>query len=145
MANHGSRKFRHQLFLSIFRVTEPAAHLPVQTLRCHGGVSHFMEHGRIILHSATVGFFRRITDIELRLHGQHHYILRGRIIGTVLTLVGTYRTKPLLRLHHTVECGMGVHTFRIPKFRNLEPVHKLLHPLRLYFCQIGLRHIVHRE
>ena len=92
MADHGSRKFRHQFLLGIFRGTEPATHLPVQTLRCHGGMSHFMEHGRIILHSATVSFFRRITDIELRLHGQHHYILRGRIIGTVLTLVGTYRT-----------------------------------------------------
>ena len=40
---------------------------------------------------------------------------------------------------------MGVHTFRISKFRNLEPVHKLLHPLRLHFGQVGLCHIVHRE
>ena len=81
-----------------------------------------MQHGRIIFHSSTVGLFRRITDIELRLHGQYHNILRGRIIGTVLTFVGMDRTKPLLRLHHTVECRMSVHTFRIPELGNLEPV-----------------------
>ena len=145
VADHGSREFGHQLLLGVLRVAEASARFTVEPFGCHGGVRHLVQHGGIILHAAPVSLLRRAADVELRLHGHHDTVLRGRVESPVHTFVRLYRAEPLLRLHHAVEGGMGVHSLRVPEFGHLEPVKEFLHPFRLHLGQVGLRHVIDRE
>ena len=143
MAYHRRRQFGDKLLLGVLGVSEPAHAVTVEPLRCHGGVGHLMQHGGIEFHAATVDFVGSASDVELRLHGQHHDVLPRRVIRPVHALVGLYRADPALRLNHSVECSVGVHAFRVAEFGQSEPVHELPHPFGLHLGQVGLRHVVH--
>ena len=126
-------EFGHQLFTGILRRAESRRLDPVEHALCAGGVRHLVEQRSV----------KRLSGFELLLFRHDDFVLRDRVVGTVLMLRPD-RAYPEVVPDHRID-RRETKMFPVLDFRPCDLLFQLFPQFRPRLPQVGLCHVEHAE